>query len=497
MQANPVQLDACEKPSGRRVSIPILIRRITNMESKRPKKKVLKVSENEHSHGSFFLRIGAIVFGVGTVIYDGLEFGAFVESPADSPNSHLLLGVNPILHAILTFLQMYFIFISARLNIHKFKLIARFGLMHCLATNLCVWLRTLVRESIHEIQHHHTEDDYGNHDDDHHEDAYHGKDIKHKNHTLDTNNNHPNLWDLWSDTSCMDNGAVLKPFIDDFSPYLYPFLIEFSLIAAAVLYDSWSHVGFNPKLKTDQNDEPRTVHQKVKHMRVDCQGVFKGLFFGLFSLAIGILSMILYSVLSKKKETRWMGLILVDSVHCSLLLISLIAMVICITQTRSLSFNIHHHEELGGTLLRVTALGLFTYAALSNTAAALTVSDTVTGVKPAVVLITWLLTIIEVTVQTLFMSDMTRRRVSNPEQNHEKPGRQIITFLLVSNLTLWLLYTFEVQRLDTNPVQLKFYGFKPWAMILRITFPLCIFYRFHAAITYAEIWKNTYTYRAS
>ena len=41
-----------------------------------------------------------------------------------------------------------------QLNIHKFKAIARFGLMHCLATNVCVWIRTLVRESLKEINHH-------------------------------------------------------------------------------------------------------------------------------------------------------------------------------------------------------------------------------------------------------------------------------------------------------------------------------------------------------
>jgi hypothetical protein len=38
-----------------------------------------------------------------------------------------------------------------QLNIHRFKILARFGLMHIVATNLCVWIRTLVLESIKEI----------------------------------------------------------------------------------------------------------------------------------------------------------------------------------------------------------------------------------------------------------------------------------------------------------------------------------------------------------
>ena len=94
----------------------------------------------------------------------------------------------------------------------------------------------------------------------------------------------------------------------------------------------------------------------------------------------------------------------------------------------------------------------------------------------------------------LFISDMSRRRVSTAEQDQRKPGRQTVTFLLITNLTLWLVYTFEMQKVEANPVQLNFYGFLPWAIMQRMTLPLCIFYRFHSAIVYAEIWKNTYRF---
>ena len=48
------------------------------------------------------------------MIYDGLEFGAFMEVPKDSPCFSLVRGLNPLLHATFVFLQMYFIFVSAR-----------------------------------------------------------------------------------------------------------------------------------------------------------------------------------------------------------------------------------------------------------------------------------------------------------------------------------------------------------------------------------------------
>ena len=36
--------------------------------------------------------------------------------------------------------------------IHRYKTLARFGLMHMIATNLCVWLENIVQETVREIQ---------------------------------------------------------------------------------------------------------------------------------------------------------------------------------------------------------------------------------------------------------------------------------------------------------------------------------------------------------
>ena len=109
------------------------------------------------------------------MIYNGLELGTFFEIPWDSPCYQVLRGINPILQMVFTFSQMYFVFMNARvsnlcvllcaaatnfnfsissflqLNIHKFKFLARFGMMHMVATNLCVWMRTICKESIKEI----------------------------------------------------------------------------------------------------------------------------------------------------------------------------------------------------------------------------------------------------------------------------------------------------------------------------------------------------------
>ena len=43
--------------------------------------------------------------------------------------------------------------------IHRYKVLARFGLMHMAATNICVWFRSIVVETLHEIHHHHVAHD--------------------------------------------------------------------------------------------------------------------------------------------------------------------------------------------------------------------------------------------------------------------------------------------------------------------------------------------------
>lgn len=55
--------------------------------------------------------------------------------------THFVSGCNAVTYYLFRF----------QLNIHKFKCVARFGLAHIVATNLCVWMRTVVKECTKEI----------------------------------------------------------------------------------------------------------------------------------------------------------------------------------------------------------------------------------------------------------------------------------------------------------------------------------------------------------
>lgn len=103
-----------------------------------------------------------------------------------------------------------------------------------------------------------------------------------------------------------------------------------------------------------------------------------------------------------------------------------------------------------------------------------------------------IINLFQVILQLLFIADVSRRRVHLPEHDRTKPGRQVVTFLLICNITIWIIYTFEMRKVENNPVQLKYYGYLTWSMVQRLTLPLCIFHRFHSAVALAEIWKTSY-----
>ncbi|KAL5276843.1 OTOP3 family protein [Megaselia abdita] len=644
-----------------------------------------KTTHNDLGQGSFFLRVGAIAFGLGSMIYVGLEIGSFFEIPFDSPCHHILIGVNPLLQMIFTFMQMYFVFMNARssrialhplkLNIHRFKVIARFGLMHVVATNLCVWIRTLVKESLHEITRYH-QNRGPDPEDSVILESIRKHTLRHASHVLGTHagpnsefevleglprqntnilskimngvssmfssteitstlpptttttsapwltstvsrklkkfitsttmttpsttmsttttttelptsvfstttqeprtttpvtstvaailstlglssstestqsavpstsasedgfmmNNlfsgMENNFQTFSGISHPDSNAIMFENLEsldniypaalssniatlnstacgrvdimgtivyDSAPYLYPFIIEYSLIGAVVLYVMWKHIGRYPKHLNDEDLEHRlevmlsrravAMAQQARSGRVDCVGSSKGLFFGLLLLVGALICLILFFVLVRHPQFSLLAIYLADVSHIAVMGFMVLAIIIGFIRVRTLKFRCEEQSNLNDILLRISAFGLFTYSTFSVIAGSLKVMESEPNL---LVTVTGSVAVFQVVLQLLFIADVSRRRVHLPEHDRTKPGRQIVTFLLICNLAIFAIYTFEAQKVFANPVQLDFYGYVPWSIIQRITLPLCIFHRFHSAVTLAEIWKTTY-----
>lgn len=57
---------------------------------------------------------------------------------------------------------------------------------------------------------------------------------------------------LTSNNSIIDSTScgrvnIMGTIVQDSAPYLFPFIIEYSLIGAAVIYVMWKHIGRNPR----------------------------------------------------------------------------------------------------------------------------------------------------------------------------------------------------------------------------------------------------------
>ena len=74
----------------------------------------------------------------------------------------------------------------------------------------------------------------------------------------------------------------------------------------------------------------------------------------------------------------------------------------------------------------------------------------------------------------------------------ERPGRQILVFLIFLNISQWMVTTFEMQKVSASPLEVELVGFMPWLMILRLTMPLVVFFRFHSSVVLVELWKEGY-----
>ncbi|CAK9826085.1 Proton channel OtopLc [Anthophora retusa] len=381
-------------------------------------------------YGSFCLRLGAVGFGAGSLVFTGLQIGAEIASGpfrAITPGARLLLVTA----------QMHFIFLNSKsLNLSKHTALAKLGLMHMIATNLCEWLQALVEETQHEI------DQLG--------------------HTHD------------------DDDGILKSLLRDASPFLFPCTIEFSLICAVILFEMWKRVGE----KIDAKSESST--RSSYHLSIDCSSSHRGLFGGILVVAATILSLIMFFVLKEAKMK--IAIVQVTALDATILMLGMMASSAGTLKLQALQQKVVRPSDLDTTLLAAAQAGVYLHCLFGVVGDILTMGPTW-----ILSLITDLLALMQSTSQTLLIKIAWGRRCSR----NDKPGKELITFLIVVNIALWTVNTLEKSRAGVRPDHLRFFGVWAWTIITHVSMPLAIFYRFHSAICLFEIWKTCYKCRSN
>lgn len=131
---------------------------------------------------------------------------------------------------------------------------------------------------------------------------------------------------------------IMGTIVYDSAPYLYPFIIEYSLIGAVVLYVMWKHIGRYPGRMNDEDLEHRlevmlsrravAMAQQARSGRVDCVGSSKGLFFGLLLLVGALICLILFFVLVRHQQFSLLAIYLADASHCVLMAFAILAIIV-------------------------------------------------------------------------------------------------------------------------------------------------------------------------
>nr|XP_032512340.1 proton channel OtopLc-like isoform X1 [Danaus plexippus plexippus] len=453
-----------------------------------PKEKI-KQKETISRYGSFYLRLGAIAFGIGSMVYSGLEFGEYFEM-TDRCRS-FLSALTPALRMALTLAQMQFIFLTNKdIAAGSHKMIQRFGFMHMIATNLCEWLYVLVEETKHEI--HHLEHSL----------------VTKQNVTLTESNDLP----------CRRSN-VMGALVHNASPFLFPCTIEYSLICAVILYEMWKEVKCTPediekKLNYPKNksrnnsvtpekilqqfanmlgvSSPHGSHTALHHFSVDCSHAHRGLFSGILLIVLTIISLIMFFVLARAPDTVNDAIFEVNICELVLYTLTILASAAAFKQMRVLAYKRKSRAVLclDTSLLILAQSGMFIYCMFSLIGCHHTMNHSngagLTG------FFSEFLSLNQTILQSLFIIDAWWRRSATSEQRRKKPGRQLVTFLLVANMAMWAINTLEKNRAEFRPAHLVFYGPWAWTIITHTSMPLAIFYRFHSTICLFEIWRNSY-----
>ncbi|CAG5136185.1 unnamed protein product, partial [Candidula unifasciata] len=394
---------------------------LSSISTKRRRKIAFNPEINTHT-GSFYLRVGVVVFGIGSMIHGGLIFGHFLEIKHLANHcSNVVQAVKPFALLCFTFVQMYFIFMNSKMCIHKYKCLARFGLMHMSCTNICVWLRSIVLETLLVMKVHKRDTDSS---------LDHGKEgIPTGSHLgsrylgstqAPGGDLREDESEFVSELSC-NVDAMMGKVVENSSVYLYPCTIEYSLVCACVLYVMWTNVGEGitgtradscSDLGQQDSDEDSDDDNGHHRMSVDCASSSKGLFLGVFLFVVSVVCLVCYYVLSSNDSHVTTGTLLGHICEEVILVVTFVATIVASVQMQQMHFSVKQKVGIEEILTLISISGLILYGAWSIIAATFYL-DTLHG---RLTIITNLFMVIQSTSQAAFTFLALRASARDHEQ---------------------------------------------------------------------------------
>ncbi|OCT99346.1 hypothetical protein XELAEV_18005123mg [Xenopus laevis] len=206
--------------------------------------------EKDVHAGARWLRCGISFFALTTTAMDALNLGYFVGYRDCMP---LADAVYPVAHFIHTSFQVYFLWFHSQDVIKSYKTLERFGLIHSVFTNLLLWASAVTTESKHQL-------------------------IEHLGRLSSLGFVNISVDEIKPLCNCTT--GICHEFSKGIY-YIYPFNIEYHILASAMLYVLWKNVGNH--MKHHGNKRSFNLH-----------GVAIGTILGLVVLAVTIGAAFIY-----------------------------------------------------------------------------------------------------------------------------------------------------------------------------------------------------------
>ena len=205
--------------------------------------------------------------------------------------------------------------------------------------------------------------------------------------------------------------------------YLYPCLIEYSLMSVTVFYIMWRNV--------DRREKPTHVDFNHRHVyKLNCSRASRGLLSGGIILLLTIITLIPDYVLSPASAIP-----ITHVTELVLLFIAFVTVCLAFVFTTKLHYDRDAHVNFfDQILILVTTVGDFAYSLFGLFAAIFIESYSINIPRTVEVAIN-VLAILQTFVQSAFILDCLKRRLITSKDVREKPGRELITALLLINLS--------------------------------------------------------------
>ncbi|XP_011314382.1 uncharacterized protein [Fopius arisanus] len=477
--------------------------------------KKAHISRSKTATTSFYIRVGALLFGLATLVFNGLEMAMHsMMQGVECLND--VVFVHPVLHGLFTFLQMHFLFVNSQVLVERFGLVARFGFIHLAATNIAVWARLIIWNSAQEWTYfvHLAQKDSENTSSSLNIHALPGSLTRHvrdifKRQTASEISLPPQRFPYQpiSDDQisqvvtlqeCLNANTLGQLWISS-TPFLYPFIVQFSLIAAAVTFVMGRNVG--KTRYTHKQQKFHSMKEMTNHTRIGCDSSSKGLFLGILSMSAGIVVILIFLVVREDDNfppatLSW----LTTGTLIGILALSGMMTISGLVQVRQMSIVSRIPPSHDNILSNLSLFGVqlycvFTIVVCSCALASKKIDDQIdddTRGRYVMLLTASVLQLIQSFAQSTLIAEASRRSCITRYQMMTKPSRQVITFLLFSNAVLWAFDTVITQNWITQELQLRFFGVLAWGIVSRICLPLLIFYRFHSCVLLLEAWSKCY-----